>query len=372
MPDERRRFIKRMTDRHGRRRFYFVRDGYPRATLPGQPGEPAFEAAYREALAAPPRFAGKAPAPPRRAAEGSFSDLCRRYYQSARFIALGPTTRRTYTNAIERLREAHGHKPVALLDRRGVKKIVAGYADRPGAANQVLRILRMLLAFAVDEEDRTDNPAAGIKKLKMPGDGFVAWSEDRIAQFRARHKPGTKARLALDLLLHTAQRRGDIVRLGAHMIERERLCFRQRKTDVYLEIPVHPALAAAIRDLPADAPAFLLTEYGKPFAPAGFGNWFRDRCAEAGLPRGYNAHGLRKAALRRLAEAGCTVHEIMAISGHKTLAEVERYTKAASRALMAEDAIRKVAGKPSANPEKIPVVSRVMALPTGIEPVFPD
>ena len=71
--------------------------------------------------------------------------------------------------------------------------------------------------------------------------------------------------------------------------------------------------------------------------------WFRTACKNAKLPAGLSVHGLRKAACRRLAEAGCSAHEIMAISGHTTLREVERYTRAAERGRMAKSAIETVA-----------------------------
>ena len=48
---------------------------------------------------------------------------------------------------------------------------------------------------------------------------------------------------------------------------------------------------------------FLVTEYGKPFTPAGFGNWFRQRCDEAGLPQ-CSAHGLRKTFLPQDGRSG--------------------------------------------------------------------
>ena len=84
---------------------------------------------------------------------------------------------------------------------------------------------------------------------------------------------------------------------------------------------------------------FLVTEYGKlPFSAAGFGNWFRDRCNEAGLPQ-CSAHGLRKAASRRLAEVGCSNQQIKAVTGHVTDKEVSRYTAAADQERLAEQAI---------------------------------
>lgn len=84
---------------------------------------------------------------------------------------------------------------------------------------------------------------------------------------------------------------------------------------------------------------FLVTGFGRPFTRAGFGNWFRDRVQEAGLPDCCAAHGLRKAAARRLAEAGCSPSQIAAITGHRTLKEVARYTAAASQAHLTKDAL---------------------------------
>ena len=75
---------------------------------------------------------------------------------------------------------------------------------------------------------------------------------------------------------------------------------------------------------------FLITEYGRPFTAAGFGNWFRDRCNEAGLER-CSAHGLRKAAATSLAENGATAHQLMAWFGWRSLKEAERYTRAANQ-----------------------------------------
>src|SRR5262249_47881319 len=87
---------------------------------------------------------------------------------------------------------------------------------------------------------------------------------------------------------------------------------------------------------------FLVTEFGKPFTAAGFGNWFRDVCAEAGLPIGISAHGLRKAAATRFANHGATAHELMAWFGWKRITEAERYTRAANRKALAQGMVRKL------------------------------
>jgi integrase len=84
---------------------------------------------------------------------------------------------------------------------------------------------------------------------------------------------------------------------------------------------------------------FITTLRGMPFQPKAFTQWFAKACDDAGLASECTFHGLRKAACRRLAEAGCTVHEIAAISGHASLREVERYTKAANQARLAKTAM---------------------------------
>ena len=117
--------------------------------------------------------------------------------------------------------------------------------------------------------------------------------------------------------------------------------FRQLKTGAELSIPVHADLEAIIAESAAGQMTFLTTEFGKPFTAAGFGNWFREQCDMANL-RHCSFHGLRKAASVRLAEAGCTPHEIAAITGHASLKEIVRYTQTADRRRLARSAMEKV------------------------------
>jgi integrase len=147
------------------------------------------------------------------------------------------------------------------------------------------------------------------------------------------------------LMLYTGCRKSDVVLLGRQDIKRGGfLTYTQQKNrkrkPVTLTIPVHPELRRVIEATPTiGMKTFLVTHFGKPFTANGFGNWMRDRCNEAGLPE-CSSHGLRKAIARRLAEAGMSPHQIMAITGHSTLKEVERYTRAASQKHLAEMAMR--------------------------------
>jgi len=164
------------------------------------------------------------------------------------------------------------------------------------------------------------------------------WSEDEIALFEAAHPIGTRGRLAMALLLYTAARRGDAVLFGRQHTSTGRLLYRQQKTGGRLSIPIHPVLAEIIAATPTENLTFLVTPRGNPYTAAGFGHAMRKWCDEAGLPQ-CSAHGLRKAQARRLAEAGCSTHEIASITGHKTLAEVQRYSDAADQSRLADAAI---------------------------------
>ena len=339
-------YIKRYRDRHGQLRHYFNRRGSPRVALPGLPGSAEFMEAYQIALdgRAAQRPSERPPERPKatKVAEGSMAALAAAYYASAGFKNLASSTKATYRNIVERIVAEHGDKPVAMLDRKAVKRLIGERADRPGAANAYLKTLRLLMRCAIDEEFRSDDPTLQIKRLKTKGDGFVAWTDEDIAKFEERHPIGTRPRLALALLLYTAQRRGDVVRMGRQHVRGNLITVRQNKTGSTIEIPIHPNLAEILRLAPVGTETFLMTDFGKSFAAAGFGNWFRARCSEAGLPLGYNAHGLRKAAARRLAEAGCTTLEIMSITGHREIEEVERYTRSASQRTLATVAIDKL------------------------------
>ena len=140
------------------------------------------------------------------------------------------------------------------------------------------------------------------------------------------------------LMLYTAGRREDAVRLGPKHVQHGQIRFTQAKNEdrapVEVDMPLHPDLSAAIEAGPCGDETFLVTEFGSPFTPNGFGNWFRDKCVQAGVPG--RAHGLRKAMAARLAESQATAHEVMSITGHRTLEEVENYTRAARKPQMAE------------------------------------
>jgi integrase len=332
------RYVHGFVDRHGWPRYYFRRRGFQQVPLPGLPWSPQFMAAYEAAMAGEraPRLEPGAT----RTVPGTINALVVAYYCTPQFQALSPVTQRDYRSIIERFRRENGHRSIAGLDRTKLKEMLGNRARTPAAAHNFLRMVRTLMRFAIDQGLRDDDPTVNIK-VKYKSAGFLAWGEEQIAQYRGRYALGTKARLALELLLNIGARRSDVVQLGRQHIRDGEFSFRTQKTGALVEgIPLLPELAAALDALPTENLTFLTTDYGKPFTTPGFGNWFRARCREAGLPKGYSAHGLRKAAATRIAEAGATPHQLMAWFGWTTLKEAERYTRAADRKRLARTAGR--------------------------------
>ncbi|WP_075216040.1 site-specific integrase [Mongoliimonas terrestris] len=330
------RYVSEFVDRHGKVRVRFRRKGQEPYYFKAKPWTPEFMAEYQACLdkeAAPRIEVGKSRSKP-----GTVSALIAAYLASPEFTGLAKTSQTTYRGIIERFRVEHGEKRVALIQRQHIKAIIGKKAATPAAANNLLDRIKVLMAFAVDLDMRKDNPAHGLRGFRLAGDGFHTWTEEEIARFEERHALGSKARLAFALLLYTGQRRSDVVNMGRQHVADGRIAVRQQKTDARLQIRIHPELQAAMGAMPSTNLTFLVTELGKPFSPAGFGNWFRERCNEAGLPH-CSAHGLRKAASRRLAEAGCTNQQIKAITGHKTDKEVARYTAAADQVRLADQAM---------------------------------
>lgn len=326
------------TDRHGSVRIYVRKPGHKKIRLKETPGTRAFLDEYYAAINN--KQSVRVPKDAKRFApdKGSLRWLCVQYYQSAPYRELGERTRYVRKSLLDRICEKDGDKPFAMMEPRHVRARRDQKADRPEAANAMVKALRQLFGFAIEYDLATRNPAKDVPYLKSHSEGFHSWSMEELAQFEKKHPVGSKARLALALLLYTGQRRSDVVRLGPQHVKEGWLSFTQTKNrarkPVTLSIPVLPELQAIIDQTPTGNLAFLTTEFGKPFTSNGFGNWFRKRCNEAGLPN-CSAHGLRKAGAALAAENGATERQLMAIFGWSTMKEASRYTKAARQKVLA-------------------------------------
>jgi len=336
-------YLMEDTDRHGNVRLYVRRYGSKiRITEPK--GSPDFARAYSAALDSLETKTGHKVAGHRQAApKGTLGWLAAQYFASQRFQALDAKSQTTRRLVIEGcLREPRAKGSSSLMSACPINKVTDGAvmmlmdrkAEHPGAANNRKKYISAMFGWAVKAKHMPANPARDAERVSYASGGFHTWTVDEVRQFQERHPVGTKARLALSLLLYVGVRRGDVVQLGRQHVKDGWLRFVPSKTRykrlTVSEKPILPVLANVINASPVGDLTFLVTGYGRPFTAAGFGNWFRDRCNEAGLPQ-CTAHGLRKAGATLAAENGATERELMAMFDWSTSAQANVYTAAANR-----------------------------------------
>jgi integrase len=328
------RYVHAFIDRNGHPRHYFRRRGYKQVALPGLPYSPQFIAAYEKALAGAPTLIGA-----NRHDPNIVDAVITAYLNSRSFTELAATTQRMRRALLKRFCAEHGDKRLAMMEPRHVAKLLEQFDAHP--QRNMLKALRGLIGFAIAERTIDADPTIGckLKRAKNTG-GFKPWTEENVAAFKAKHPSGSKARLALALLICTGLRRGDVVLLGRQHIRHSVISLKTSKTGSQIDLPVLPELQVELEQAPIGM-TFLTGSRGQPFTPDAFAFWFRQRCLEAGL-RGLSSHGLRKLAATRLAEHGATAHELMAVFGWTTLREAERYTKAANRKTLASGVMRKL------------------------------
>jgi integrase len=333
------KYVNEYRDRTGKLRRYFRRGGQTLGPLPGDVGSDEFMAAYQGFMTT----GACAPVEPRTGA-ASFGRLINEYYGSRPFLNLKPSSRQIYRYVLEPLAKAHGHRLVRDMRADKIAKIIQDIgATRPGMANLTKSVLQKLMKYAVKMKWRSDNPVIGIERFKS-GEHHT-WNEGELKTFETRWPLGTRERLAYALLLYTIQRVGDVAKMRRADIVDGELHVVQDKTGAELYLPILPELAQAMKAYPAKGLALIGQENGKPLSRAGLSELMARAIDEAGLPAKCVSHGLRKAGMRRLAEEGATEKQIAAWSGHKTLREIERYTKAADQRRLAKDAPTRSGGR---------------------------
>jgi integrase len=349
--------VNSFRDRHGRIRHYFRPPGRKATALPGLPGSEEFMEAYQAALKAC-GDAGPSVLGASRTVSGTLNAAIVGYYASQDFnVELAKATQDTRRAILERWRAEDGDKRFAGI--RAHHLIAMLRPMKPNAQKNWRKTIRGLMKFAKRAGLRGDDPSQEVEVVKAGRSmGHMTWTAVQIEQYRAHHAVGTTARLALELLLNIAGRRQDAHALGRQHISRAgKLSWRpqktRRSTGKLLTISIMPELQAALDAMPAsDAMAFLCTDYGQPFASAAaFGNKFADWCTAAGLQpvvcddgrtRNYRAHGLRKAALCALARAGCSGSEMMGVSGHSSLRQLQEYIDEVEQEAQADAALTKL------------------------------
>lgn len=282
-------YVTVFTDRHGQKPYRYRRAGYAGGYFQAELGTDEFSAEY----AAFEANKVKQDSTASRWAPGTVGDLITRYVSVAEWLGPSLTTQSKVRSIVDRFRDEHGQRFVAdftfahidVIISRKRQKVLGG--KRPEGGIEAARKLRKELVRLFDYAEKIgmrpvgSNPVRMAEKVRVPAGekstGYHSWTEDEIEQYRAHHKLGTNAQLAMELMLWTGQRRVDAIRIGPDDILNGRVAVRQSKGGKGLRLHIALQLQEAIAAIPAalGANSFLLTERRTPFTNAGFGNKMR-------------------------------------------------------------------------------------------------
>lgn len=347
MPRPRLPYLRHERNRHGNWCWYFRKDNGPRIRIKERYGTPEFRKAYDAALSGAP---AEEPTPIH---NGSVAWVVDRYKKSGKFLAASENTQYFRGNFLRHMVKKVGTKPISKITKKVIQRSMEDRASTPHHANNMLVAISQMFEWATEAGYVKANPCAGVKPFPTPkSDGHHTWTVEEVEQYRAHHAVGTRARLALDLLLFTGLRRSDIIKVGKQHVRNGLLTFRTGKTGATVYIPVFPELQKSIDATKTHDLTFLTAERGMPFkTPQAFGARFSIWCGEASLPAGCTAHGLRKAGATIAANEGASARELMAMYGWSRISMAEIYTKAADKAKLARAAAERIANTFSPHPE---------------------
>jgi integrase len=275
--------------------------------------------------------------------EGTLAWLLERYRETTAWTNLSLATRKQRENIFIHVVETAGTQPFAKITAAAIMAGRDRRANTPSQARHFLDAMRGLFRWAVKAQLVKIDPAASVDDPpRSQSDGFAPWSEDDIAAYEARWPIGTRQRVWLDILIYTGLRRGDAVKFGRPHVRNGVGTIKTEKTGTEVMLPILPALNATLKAGPCGDLTFIAGESGRPLTKESFGNLFRKACREAGLQK-RSAHGLRKAAATRAANAGATESELEAIFGWRGGRMASLYTRAADRRQLSKRAMHKLA-----------------------------
>ncbi|WP_192183298.1 tyrosine-type recombinase/integrase [Mesorhizobium amorphae] len=286
--------------------YHYAWRGGPAVT--GEPGTPAFQASYNEAIAS------------RQAPDATrFSGSVVRYKASADYKKLAESTRRNWGPWLDRIADHFGALSVRQFDRPEkirprIRAWRAKYAETPRAADYGMQVLSRVLSFEVDRGAIASNPCEGIKQLYAGSRSDIIWTDADIA--RIRPHCSIEVQHAIDLAAHTGLRAGDLVRLSWSHVGEEAITITTGKSKHRREavIPLYDELRALLKRIPFKSPVILTSSKGRPWVKDGLGSSFVKAKKEA-WPEGENLnfHDLRGTAATKFYVAGLTEREIAEI-----------------------------------------------------------
>ncbi len=339
MPKTRLPFMLHERNRHGNFSWVFRRDKKAkRIKINGDYGSEQFMAEYAGALAG-----GATVRKNLIVQKGSLRWLVLEWKKSSDWLTTKPSTRRQRENILLHILEKNGHFPFSQVDDQAIIEGRESRATTPAAANNYLKAMRALFSWAHDVKLLKVNPAKDVKFIANRTDGHEPWTIEDVEAYRTQWPIGGRQRLAFEIYYWTGLRRGDATRMGRQHIGRDGIArIRMEKTEQLVAFEMPSQLLDVISNSPVGDLTFIATVHGKPYKKESLGNEFREWCRKAGIRK--SAHGIRKFAAADAAMNGASESELNAMFGWQTNNQSLVYTRSASKAKQATEAIAKRGG----------------------------
>jgi integrase len=263
--------------------------------------------------------------------------LIRSYEKSPEFRGHSEATKQSYERYLEVANRAFRTKsglsvPVKRIERKDVLALREGLADTPGAANQTMRALGAMFAWALDNDKVKENPARRIRRFAAKP--HEPWPEDLLDEALDDPQIG----LAVALFYFTGQRINEVVKMSWADIQGDHMRVYAQKTKQHLRVAILPELADRLNAIEKTAVTILTSSNGQPWSRAGL----RHKLQAWAKERGHKVvpHGLRKNAVISLLEAGCTEAEVQGITD-QTLPIIQHYAKKVNKLTLGRAAVVK-------------------------------
>lgn len=327
--------VHKQKTRHDKWVFYFRIGKGKRTRLPA-PNDPTFKAAYMAALT------GGAPLPVPKVYEGTLQWLWDRYTtESAKWAGYSPATQKQQRLIMDKVLKKSARSALTGFTQDVIQEAVDKRHETPALAANFLKVMRGMFGWARRMRIVPTDPTGDIVLPTYKTDGFPPWTVEDVRKFRAAHGVGTPERLAMELMLLAGLRRSDVAVIGRQHIQGRVLTIDTAKTGYRVSIELSDDLVRAIDATPRKGLHLIESSQGKPFTKESFGNWFKEKCTDAGVSK--SAHGLRKLSATLAAEGGAGSHQLMAQYGWTKLSTAEIYTKGVDRKRLGIEASRIVA-----------------------------
>ena len=359
-------FASTYRDRHGKTRWRFRRKGETKS-LPGNPGDPKFDARYWALVEGRENQPAPVVAMPGRALPETFGAAWRLVKRSAEWKEFEPATKAKNDRLADEFLLSEvtdgagvvwGDIRVSDMKRRHVKALLADHSETPHKAKHLMTTLRKMIYAALDEEWIEVDPTYKVK-WRPQYEGWAAWTPAALKTFEARWPIGSTPRLVYALALWLGNRRSDIATVDLSqicsrtvLIEGEARTVhgfafqptkgRKRRGERELFIPITPMLDECLKAIDRKEGSVVLTAYGEPFSAKSLTGRMADWTKAAGLASGHTLHGLRKTLGKMLAEGGASTRQIMDTLGHDDIEHAELYTRAAEQVRLSTEGMDKV------------------------------